>query len=367
MGQIAGSLTGLSSTQESRASLNLKGLHGNSSPLDIVGTVNPLAKEKFADIDISFKDIELTNFTPYSSRFLGYKIEKGKLILDLEYIVEGDTLRSENRVKFDQFTLGERVESKDAVSLPVGLAISLLKNREGEINLDLPVTGNLNDPEFKIGSIVMKMIGNLILKVVTSPFSIIGSMFGGGEELSYIEFGYGEAEIRDEDFKKVDTLAKILQEKPSVNLEILGIYDRLRDAEALREKGFMDQIKAMKLKQMTASGSSAGTLEQVVITQEEMEPYILTAYDQAQFPKPRDEAGGEKQIDLEEKKKLLMTQIDIGEDELRLLAINRSENIKAYLISTGMVEQERIFLLEPGGDEDGAGNETTGKVKFSLK
>ncbi|MCD4719306.1 MAG: DUF748 domain-containing protein, partial [Desulfobacula sp.] len=233
MKQIAGSVTGLSSDEQSRAKLHLQGLHGQSSPLDIVGTINPLAKKKFADIDISYKDIELTNFTPYSSRYLGYKIEKGKLILDLEYMIDGNKLKSENRVRFDNFTLGERVESEDATSLPVSLAISLLKNRDGQIDLDLPVTGELDDPEFKVGSIIFKMITNLIFKVVTSPFSILSSMFGGGEDLGFVDFQYGETKMDESNYGKIDTLAQILQEKSSVNLEIQGVYDKLRDAEGL--------------------------------------------------------------------------------------------------------------------------------------
>lgn len=366
MKQIAGSVTGLSSDEQSRAKVSLQGLHGQSSPLDIAGTINPLAKKKFVDIDISFKDIELINFTPYSSKYLGYKIEKGKLILDLEYRIDGNNLKSENRVRFDNFFLGERVESKDATSLPVGLAISLLKDRNGRINLDLPVSGQLDDPEFKIGSIIFKMISNLIFKVVTSPFSIIGTMFGGGADLGFVEFEYGDSAIDPSNYEKLDKLAQILQAKTSINLEIQGIYDSLRDAEVLRIKGFENLIKAQKIKELSASGIDAGTLAEVVIPKEDMQHYIDMAYTLAQFPKPRDEAGNEKQLDMAEKKKLLMTNVNIGKDDLRLLSMNRSENIKAYLLSTGKVEKERIFLLEPLENES-SNTERASRVKFLLK
>ncbi len=366
MKQIAGSVTGLSSDEQSRAKVSLQGLHGQSSPLDISGTINPLAKKKFADMDISFKDIELINFTPYSSRYLGYKIEKGKLILDLEYRIDGNNLKSENRVRFDNFFLGERVESKDATSLPVGLAISLLKNRNGQIDLDLPVSGQLDDPEFKIGSIIFKMISNLVFKVVTSPFSIIGTMFGGGADLGFVEFEYGDAAIDAPNYEKLDKLAQILQEKSSVSLEIQGFYDSLRDAEFLRIKGFENLIKAEKIKELSVSGTDAGTLDEVVISKEDLQHYIDMAYARAPFPKPRDEAGKEKQLDMAEKKKLLMTNINIGKDDLRLLSMNRSENIKAYLLSTGKVEKERVFLLEPLGNES-SNTERASKVEFLLK
>jgi len=366
MKDIAGALTGLSSDENSRAQLHLQGVHGQSSPLDIIGTINPLAKKKFADIDISFKDIELTNFTPYSSKYLGYKIEKGKLILDLEYMIDGNTLTSANRVRFDNFTLGERVQSDQATSLPIGLAISLLKNREGQIDLDLPVKGELDDPEFKVGAIVLKMLANLILKVVTSPFSIIGSMFGGGEELGYVEFAYGESKIDEENFDKIDKLSEILHEKTSVSLEIQGMYDKLRDAEGLTVKGFNDLIKAEKLKEMVAQGSAITTLEEVSVSSDELEQYIDLAFNNAQFPKPRDDAGVEKILEIEEKKTLLMTHIKIGQENLRLLAMERSENIKEYILETGLVEKERIFLLEPD-TSDGSESEKTSTVKFSLK
>lgn len=360
MKQIAGSVTSLSSDELSRANLHLQGIHGQSSPLVIIGTINPLAQKKFADIHISFKDIELANFTPYSSKYLGYKVEKGKLILDLQYNIDGNTLKSENRVRFDNFELGEKVTSENATSMPVGLAIALLKNREGQIDLDLPVKGDLNDPEFKIGSIIFKMIGNLILKVVTSPFSILGSMFGGGEELGFVEFQYGEIKIDETNYDKIDKLAQILQEKPSIKLEIQGGYDKLKDAEVLRMKGFEELIRTEKLKEKPASGKEA------VLTEGEVERYIDNAYAKAEFPKPRDDAGAEKTLGIEEKKKLLITNISIDENDLRLLAMDRAENIKSYLLSTGKVEKQRIFLIEPIENKDSK-TEQTSKVTFLLK
>ena len=366
MKHLTGSVTQLSSKPQTRAKIYLKGLHGDSSPLEIIGEINPLARKKYIDLDFSFKDIELAKFTPYSSKYLGYKIAKGKLILDLEYMIDGNQLKSENRILFDNLTLGERVESKQATSLPVGLAISLLKNPQGQIDLDLPVTGQLDDPEFSIGAIVWKMIGNLILKVVTSPFSIIGAMFGGGEELGFIEFEYGKSTITDSNYEKIDKIAQILEAKPSIKLEIQGFYDKLKDSEALRMKGFMDLIKAAKLKLMIAAGTSAATLDDIIIEQPEIEGFIATAYMEAEFPKPKDETGKEKILDIEEQKKLLITNVNISNDELRLLAMERSEKIKIYLISTDKVEKPRIYLLEPKEDDNQKAH-NAGRVEFLLK
>ena len=365
MKEIAGSLTGLSSEEQSRAKLHLQGVHGSSSPLEILGTVNLLTEKKFAEINVSFKDIELSNFTPYSSKYLGYKIEKGKLILDLKYMIDGNVLKSENRARFDNFELGEKVDSEHATSLPVGLAISLLKNRAGQIDLDIPVEGRLDDPEFRIGAIILKMLGNMILKVITSPFSIIGSMFGGGEELSFAEFESGDGRIRESDHEKIDKLAEILKEKPSVKIEIQGVYNPIRDAEGIREKRFEDQLKEERSKKTWYSLSSPKAVDEP-LTPEEKGKYIEKVYDKAEFPKPRDEKGGEKKLDLEEKKKLLITHITVDENDLRYLAAARAENAKAYILSTGKVEKERIFLLQPSVVKKEETNQA-GRVNFLLK
>ncbi|MFH2091177.1 MAG: DUF748 domain-containing protein [Pseudomonadota bacterium] len=366
MKELAGAVTGLSSEENTQAKLVLNGIHGQSSPLAITGTINPLAQTKYADIDISFKDIELSSFTPYAAKYLGYKIEKGKLILDLEYNINGKKLKAENRVRFDNFALGESVDSKDATSLPVSLAISLLKNKDGQINLDLPVTGELDDPEFSFGGILFKMIGNLILKVVTSPFSIIGAMFGGGEDLEYLDFKSGDTQISPENFEKIDKLIQILSAKPSVKLEIQGVYDYGFDAQALRLKSYQDLIKTEKIKQMLAKGSTAVALKDITISEEEMPVYVDFAYTKAKFIKPRNADGGEKQIDVEEKKKLLMANILVNQDALRLLSIERAENVKAYILSKNQVDKEQIFIVEPietRKDEQ----EKISRVKFLLK
>lgn len=364
MKAVAGSVTGLSSEDKSRAKLHLKGVHGQSAPLEITGTINPFIEKKFADIGVSFKDIELTRFNPYAAKYLGYKIEKGKLILDLEYKINGNRLTSENRVRFDNFALGTKVESKDATSLPVSLAISLLKNKKGQINLDLPVTGELDDPDFSFAKVIFKMVGNLIVKVATSPFSILGSMFGGGEELEYLVYMPGEIELSVKSREKLDKLIKILKEKPSVKLEIQGIADADAEMGVLRQKGFDELIKAEKIKQMLASGTAPVKLNDVSISPEEMPVYVYLAYTKADFPKPRNKDGTEKQISAEEKKKLLMTHIPVDKETIRALSIQRAEKIKTSIMNDPKIHKERLYMLEP---IEGQKNKTGSRVKFSLR
>ena len=163
----------------------MRGNYDNVAPLTIAAQINPLSGKPYLDLQADVKGIELTALSAYSGKYAGYAIDKGKLSLFVKYKIENDQLEAENRVFLDQLTFGDAVDSPEATSLPVKLAVSLLKNRAGEIDINLPISGSLNDPEFSVGGLVIKVIVNLLGKALTSPFALIGSMFGGGEELSY--------------------------------------------------------------------------------------------------------------------------------------------------------------------------------------
>lgn len=364
MKEVSGSVTGLSSDQKQNADLFLKGIHGQASPLEIKGRINPFAEKKFADIDVSFKDIELTHFSPYAAKYLGYEIEKGKLILDLEYHIEGNSLSSENRVKFDNFALGSKVESKDATALPVRLAVSLLKNNEGQINLDLPVSGDLDDPQFSFARTIFKMVGNLIIKVAASPFSMIGAMFNGGEDLEYLDFEPGVVGIDEIANEKITQIAGVLAAKPSVKLEIQGVVDPTSEFGILQQKRFDELIKTEKINQMQTGKKESSTIDSVTITPEELPVYIYLAYTKARFPKPRNKDGSEKQINTEEKKKLLMTHMSLKKEDLRELSLKRAENIKAAIMAHPNIQKERLYIKEPTEVEKG---QSGSQVRFSLK
>ena len=170
--EIGGRVTGLSSEETKMADVEMRGKLDNYAPLEITGKVNPLRDDLFLDLTISFKDMDLSPLTPYSGRYLGYVIEKGKLALNLHYLIEKKKLDSQNKILLDQFTLGNQVDSPDATKLPVRLAIALLKNRRGEIDLDIPVSGQIDDPKFSIGRIIIKILLNLLVKAATSPFAL---------------------------------------------------------------------------------------------------------------------------------------------------------------------------------------------------
>ena len=191
--ELTGRVTGVTSITTKPADVDIRGKIGRQIPMEITGKVYPFKDNLFVDLKASLRDFNLSPLTPYSGTYAGYKIEKGSLSFDLKYLISGMKLDAENKVVIDQLTLGDRVESPQATKLPVGLAITLLRDNEGKINLDIPLTGRIDDPEFSVWRIVVQVIVNILTKVATAPFALLGSLFGGGEELSYIEFDAGSS------------------------------------------------------------------------------------------------------------------------------------------------------------------------------
>src|SRR4029450_7420360 len=158
------------------AHIELHGKVQDSAPLEITGRINPLARNLFLDLKASASDIELSPLSPYSGKYVGYGIEKGKLSRKVKYLIDDRKLTAENSIVLNQLTFGNKVDSPDATKLPVLLAVALLKDRNGVINIDLPVGGSLDDPQFSVGGIVFRALMNLIAKIVTSPFALLGSL-----------------------------------------------------------------------------------------------------------------------------------------------------------------------------------------------
>ena len=217
---LNGSILGLSSNPRSHAKVELKGKVDRYAPVHIWGETNPLAATTYSDIKMSFKGVELTSATPYSGHFAGYKIEKGKLSVDIDYKIENRQLTAAHKFVIDQLELGERVESPDAVQLPLKIAVALLKDRNGVIDIDLPVTGSLDDPQFRIGPLIWKAVLNLLTKIATAPFAMLGHLFGGGEQMNYIDFHPGSAVLDPSEHDKLVALVKALKEKDKLELDV---------------------------------------------------------------------------------------------------------------------------------------------------
>jgi hypothetical protein len=217
---LNGSILGLSSSPRARAKVELKGKVDRYAPVHIWGETNPLAATTYSDIRMNFKGVELTSATPYSGHFAGYKIEKGKLSVDIDYKIENRKLTAAHKFVIDQLELGERVESPDAVHLPLKIAVALLKDRNGVIDIDLPVTGSLDDPQFKIGPLIWKAVLNLLTKIATAPFALLGRLFGGGEQMNFIDFHPGSAVLDATEHDKLVSLVKALKEKEKLELDV---------------------------------------------------------------------------------------------------------------------------------------------------
>ena len=344
---LTGSVTGLSSKEFSRADVALKGNLGYGSPIDITGKINPLGKDLYADIKVSFQDIELSPLTPYSNKFLGYPITKGKLNFNVSYLIDKRKLDSENKVLINQLTFGDKVESPNAIKAPVTLAVSLLTDRKGQINLDIPVSGSLDDPKFSIWPIVWQVIVNLITKAVTSPFALLSSLTGGGEELSFIEFDYGSAAVTDDGQKKINMIGKALNERPNIKLDIEGYVDADKDKAELKRAEFNRQINAQKLKEMLAKGEQPVAFAQIKLSAQEYDKYLKQAYRAATFSKPRNILGMQKDLPPAEMEKLMMANIEITDSDLRQLAAKRAQNVRELILKSGDIAADRIFIVEP--------------------
>jgi hypothetical protein len=235
--QLNGTIDGLSSDPKSRAKVKLEGKVDRYAPVSINGELNLMAATVYTDIKMSFKGLELTTMTPYSGHFAGYKIDKGKLSVDLSYKVDQRKLDAEQHFVIDQLQLGEAVESPDAVHLPLKLAVALLKDRNGVIDLPLPITGSLDDPQFKIGPIIWHALVNLLEKAVTAPFAAIGRLFGGhGEDMKFIDFAPGSAELDASSKQKLDGLTKALQEHTQLQLDVPLVYSPELDGPVLAKQ-----------------------------------------------------------------------------------------------------------------------------------
>ncbi len=193
--EFGGTVKGLSSQEQSTATVDVRGRVDAASPFSVSGQVNPLARDLQLDLAVAFTNTDLTAFTTYLEKYAGHPLNKGKLTMELHYDIHQKQLKAANKFLLEHFTLGPRNDSTNATHLPVKLAVALLKDRNGQIDLDIPLTGRTDDPQFKIAPLVFKVVLNLIVKAATSPFSLLGALVGGGEELSFVDFPAGRADI----------------------------------------------------------------------------------------------------------------------------------------------------------------------------
>jgi hypothetical protein len=366
---LGGTVTALASDSAEPATMALAGKIDDDAPLEIGGRLNPLAPMLFLDIEGKTKGVDLPRLTPYSVKYAGYPITKGKLSMEVKYKVEDQKLQASNHLFLDQLTFGDKVESPTATKLPVLLAVSLLTNSRGEIDINLPISGSLDDPKFSVGGIIVQVIVNLLTKVITAPFALLASAFGGGEELGYVEFAAGTATLGAEQVKRLDTLAKALNDRPALKLDIIGRAEPTADADGVRRAKYESRLRAAKVRQLTRGGGDSVDPATVVITEQERPALIASVYADEKIPdKPRNLIGIAKTLPAPEMEQLILKNLTATPDDLRALATARATAVRDHLEKVGNVPRERLFQVEPRLTAEGIKDKgAPTRVDFSLK
>ena len=432
--ELSGSIRGLSTEKLSTSPVDLKGRVDEASSFSVTGKINPLPRELFVDLAVAMKNMDLTPFTPYMEKFGGYPMNKGKLSLTLNYLINQKALQSSNVIHLDQLTLGAYNSSPDATKLPVRLGIALLKDRNGRIALDVPVAGRLDDPKFRVSPIILQVVVNMLTKAATSPFSLLGSMFGGGEELSFVAFEPGQAIVPPGELKKLNTMTTALYERPALSLEIKGSADSAKDRPALALFKLDQQLKTMRLKELAAAGDTSQSIEQLKLTPTDSQRLTLSLYQQTfgtnqivvtnpivaitnvvpvvttAVPKPapavrRTSTAGMRGVEYlalagkrpvaaksqpvastptvvtntvpspvattepaattltpEAMLAALVAKMEVTDNDLRKLMQDRAHAVQSYLLQSGKVTAERLFLISPKPTD----STTTGELRVNL-
>ncbi|HTU59621.1 MAG TPA: DUF748 domain-containing protein, partial [Polyangiales bacterium] len=368
--QLSGAIQGLSSRPDARADVQLAGQVDRYTPVKITGKVNYFAAVSYTDLHMAFRNLELTSMSPYSGKFAGYRIERGKLNVTLNYLVKKRKLDAKHKIIIDQLQLGAHVDSPDATSLPVKLAIALLKDRNGVIDLDIPVSGNLDDPKFKVWPIIWQVVVNLLTKIVTSPFALLGSLFGASEEISFVDFSSGSAALNATGQSKLRTLAKALKERPALNLDLPLVVKPDVDGPALAEQYWRADRERLVRRRLGARASNADSIARLIATPKEYRTVLEGAYREAfgkkaEIPPPRAAAsnaapqmaaasrapktGVEAQVPdsvanawLEQQ---LKAKIAIGQSDFDALARERAQKVQGIILDGTGIDPARVFVI----------------------
>jgi hypothetical protein len=355
---LGGKITGLSSDPQSRAKVQLEGKVDRYAPWKVAGEVNLLSAALFTDLTMSFNDVDLTVVNPYAGHFVGYKIDKGKLSVDVHYQIEQRKLTAAQHFVVDQLELGERVESPDAVHVPLKIAVALLKDRNGVIDLNLPMNGSLDDPQFRIGPIIWKMFVNLLTKVATAPFALLGHLFGGGnEQMNIVEFAAGSAELEKPAQDQLASLANALKERPQLKLDIPMVSSDTIDRPALAAARLRSELLTR------VAGTRAGrrhpdTAGEIALA--DPEKHFKLLLEEYQAGPGKDKPLPPSTVAVQQAKRnetppydaaiadlnvALLADIQVPDSDLEALARARAQAIQGALVSNGQVDPARVFIV----------------------
>jgi outer membrane protein OmpA-like peptidoglycan-associated protein len=378
--EVSGTVAGLSSAATGTMRVDLHGKVDEHSTVTLEGTMNPLADDLKIDLTLSLKNGEMTPGSPYAAKFVGYPIHQGQLSLEAHYTVNQRVLKADNKFSARQLKLGAKDDSPDATQLRIKLAIALLQDRDGVLAFDVLVNGNLDDPQFKLGPVITQMFMNIVLKAVSNPFALLGSLVGSREQLSFVSFEPGRSNLADGETKKLDTLAKALFARPGVELEITGSADTTNDRFALARIKLHQELKSRRIKELIAAGKVTGPADTFQIDTQDYERLIHMTYLEVVGTKPvvtaeppsstgpeqnfgpGEPSGGETNLlsrlpppvakafadlTLADAEARIIETIEVTPDDFRVLMQARADNVQKYLLQTGQVDAERMFIIAP--------------------
>ena len=348
--QLNGQIGTIDSRQAKPASVDIKGKVDRYAPVTIKGSVNPFDPMAALDIATSFKRVELTTLTPYSGKFAGFRIRKGRLNLDLHYVITKGQLKAENKVVVEQLQLGEKVDSADAVDLPIRLAIALLKDTDGKISIELPVTGDLNNPQFSVMPIVWQTLRNLVVRAATAPFKFIGGLVtgGGSEDLGNVSFAAGSSALSKDAESALNSLAKALKERPALRLEIEGTAAASSDGPFLAAERLEREYQYNYYKILQRRGDKVpAQASLLVVPEKEKAPLLEGIYRTRLKQQPpaewKDLGSDERSAKLRDGVIKFWSGSDVL---LRKLGQDRASAIKDYLVDKGQLEDDRVYFID---------------------
>jgi hypothetical protein len=365
-------IANLSSDPRVRSTVDVRAKVDGAAPVTVTGTLNPLQALAYTDLVVSARGVDLTPLDPYAGRHLGYGLQKGKLDLELAYRVQEKAIQAGNVVKVDQLTLGEATSSPDATSIPVRLALALLKDADGLILLDVPVEGRTDDPEFRLGRVIWRTLLNVLVKVASSPFSALASLVGGGkEDISLVEFPPGSARLDDAGKKRIELLARSLAQRPGLSLELEPTVDAAADHLALRRAELERQLRRAKAARLKPP-PAAEAIDALELLPEER-PRLVEALHAATFPvpaaPPRPAAGAPPAAPLPppptpaEQEARLLEIITFQPEEIPTLLGARYAAAQEALVASGL-DPSRLFSVQGGGR---AAKESGSRVYFTVR
>jgi flagellar motor protein MotB len=325
IGGINGDITGLDSAADAEARVDIKGSVDNYAPVALSGTAQPLSEPPAIDLLLTFDGIDLAMLSPYSATYAGYRIDRGLLDLDLQYALKDHRLAGNNKVLIDKMKLGEKVESEKAADVPLELAITLLTDINGVIDLEVPVSGNLDDPEFSLGSVIWGAFLNLITKAVTAPFNLLASLVGSEEDLQRVNFASGSAELDQAGRNRLDQLGQALSQRPQLSLVVSGRLQPEADRESLQ--------KNILQAELVAAGLSP---EQLDSKGPDWEQAIVERYQRL--------TPGATGLTVREQAQQLTAAIPLPDDAMANLAQQRAAAVKAYLVNEVGLDPGRAVI-----------------------